>query len=74
TERGELKISARVHENLVGMGLHMGQVMQNAAEQTNGRGGGHNVAAGATIPVSMLNEFTQKVNQLVEDVISHSHS
>lgn len=74
TERGELKISARAHENLVGMGLHIGKVMQNAAEQINGRGGGHNVAAGATIPVSMLNEFAQKVNQLVEDVITHSHS
>jgi len=67
SEDGQVKVSARGTEELVAMGLHMGRVMQAAAEELGGGGGGHDVAAGAYIPVDKEEEFIAKVNGLVPE-------
>ncbi|MFH1327970.1 MAG: DHH family phosphoesterase [Candidatus Bathyarchaeota archaeon] len=69
TEEGEVTISARANETLTSKGLNIGVVMQKAAEKVNGRGGGHNVAAGATIPLGAEENFLQAVSQLVKEMM-----
>ncbi|OGD54131.1 hypothetical protein A3K81_01635 [Candidatus Bathyarchaeota archaeon RBG_13_60_20] len=67
SDDGQVKVSARGTEELVARGLHMGRVMQAAAEALGGGGGGHDVAAGAYIPVDKEEEFIAKVNGLVPE-------
>ena len=65
SEDDQLKVSARGVEELVEKGLHMGRVMQQAAETVEGGGGGHDIAAGAYIPVNKETAFLEEVNRLV---------
>jgi single-stranded-DNA-specific exonuclease len=65
SEDDQLKVSARGVEELVDKGLHMGMVMQQAAETVEGGGGGHDIAAGAYVPVNKENAFLEEVNRLV---------
>lgn len=65
SEDGTLKVSARGLDSLVGKGLHMGKVMQEAAELVDGGGGGHDVAAGAYIALEKEGEFLDAVNRIV---------
>ena len=39
--------------------------MQAAAEKFLGKGGGHNVAAGAQVPIEDINNFIKIVDELV---------
>jgi RecJ-like exonuclease len=66
----QLKISTRGTEELVEAGLHMGLVMQEAAEPVEGGGGGHDIAAGAYIPMNKEREFLENVNRLVAEKLS----
>lgn len=66
----QLKISARSIEELVKKGLHMGMVMQRAAEEMNGAGGGHDIAAGAYIPKDREYAFLIEVNRLVAQALA----
>lgn len=72
TREGELKISARASEILVDRGLSVGSIMQTAAGHVKGRGGGHTVAAGATIPLDQEDSFIQLVNQTAKDKLLRS--
>jgi len=65
SEDDQLKVSARGVEELVEKGLHMGLVMQQAAETVEGGGGGHDIAAGAYVPVNKETAFLEEVNRLV---------
>ena len=56
-ENGEVKVSARGTEELVEKGLNLSIAMKKAASALNGIGGGHNIAAGATIPKGKEEEF-----------------
>jgi RecJ-like exonuclease len=67
SDDGQVKVSARGTEELAARGLHMGRVIQAAAEALGGGGGGHDVAAGAYIPVDKEEEFIAKVNGLVAE-------
>jgi single-stranded-DNA-specific exonuclease len=67
SEDDQVKVSARGTEELAAGGLHLGKVMQLAAEALGGGGGGHDVAAGAYIPVDKEEAFIAKVNSLVRD-------
>jgi len=40
--------------------------MQTAAEKHSGRGGGHNIAAGAQVPMENIDAFISIVNELVK--------
>ena len=65
SEEDQLKVSARGIEELVEQGIHMGKIMQEAAEQVEGGGGGHDIAAGAYIPVKGEKKFLREVDRLV---------
>ncbi len=62
---GNLKVSARGTQDLVQSGLNLAEALSEAAAQVNGIGGGHNVAAGATIPVEAKEEFLDLMDSAV---------
>ncbi len=62
-----VKVSARAPRNLLMMGLDLAEVMRKAAAMVGGEGGGHNIAAGATIPKGTEEEFLTIVDRLVGD-------
>jgi single-stranded-DNA-specific exonuclease len=62
---GTVKISARIAEGIINSGIHLGKIMQNAAEGLNGAGGGHDIAAGAFIPQGVEDEFMKRVDELI---------
>lgn len=64
-EEGIVKVSARTTDLLANRGLNLGEIMQVAAEKCLGKGGGHNVAAGAQVPTENINLFLKLVNELV---------
>jgi len=47
------------------VGLDVGAVLREAAEACSGLGGGHDVAAGARVPISELEKFLSLVDELV---------
>ncbi|MDO5862426.1 MAG: DHH family phosphoesterase [Thermoplasmata archaeon] len=64
-----VKVSARANRDLVDRGLNLSEVMKTAAEIVGGFGGGHTVAAGATIPPEKKEEFLDIVEDLVSSQI-----
>ena len=54
---GQVKASARGTEELIEKGLNLSVAMKKAASSLDGIGGGHNIAAGATIPRGKEEEF-----------------
>ncbi len=62
---GVAKISARGNPELVKRGLNLGKIMKEASEKHGGAGGGHNIAAGAQVPLGMEDAFLQSVDELV---------
>jgi RecJ-like exonuclease len=63
---GLAKISARTIDTMTGKGLDLAEVMRIAAEKYSGKGGGHNIAAGAQVPVQDLESFLRLVDELVK--------
>ncbi len=61
----ETKVSARGTGRLVGKGLDLSVVMGEASAAVDGGGGGHNVAAGATIPAGREQEFIEHADGIV---------
>ena len=64
-EEGLVKVSARTVDTVAYKGVNLGEVMQVAAEKCLGKGGGHNVAAGAQVPIENVETFIKLVNELV---------
>jgi RecJ-like exonuclease len=64
-EEGLAKFSARTIDIMTNKGINLGEVMQIAAERCSGNGGGHNIAAGAQVPVENVDVFINVVNELV---------
>lgn len=65
SDGGLLKISGRATEELAHMGVNLGSAMMKAAMKVNGRGGGHDIAAGAYIPESSEEEFLRSMDEFV---------
>jgi RecJ-like exonuclease len=61
----ETKVSARGTGRLVGKGLDLSVVMGEASAAVDGGGGGHNVAAGATVPAGREQEFIEHADDIV---------
>ncbi len=61
-----IKVSARANRFLVDRGLDLSKIMKTAAELVGGFGGGHSIAAGATIPPGTEERFLD----IVEDLVS----
>ena len=66
---GERKVSARATGRLVGRGLDLSVVVGEAARAVGGDGGGHDIAAGATIPAGERAEFLDHADALVAEQV-----
>ncbi len=60
-----IKVSARALDTLTDRGINLGDILRIAAEKHSGRGGGHDVAAGAQIPIKKIKPFIELVDELV---------
>ena len=65
SETPKTKASARGTQELVSMGMDLSFAMRSAAEKVGGVGGGHNIAAGATIPSEKKEEFLGVLDDIV---------
>ncbi len=66
----EVKASARATQFLVDKGLDLSHVISIAAGHVDGVGGGHNIAAGATIPMGKEELFLQYFEKEVKKQLS----
>jgi single-stranded-DNA-specific exonuclease len=66
SEDGLAKISARTIDIMTSKGLNLAEILRIAAEKYSGKGGGHNIAAGAQVPIKDLDSFLRLVNDLVK--------
>jgi len=65
-DNGDVKASARATQELVDRGLNLSKAMKKAASELNGVGGGHNIAAGATIPKGKEEEFLEIIEKEIK--------
>ena len=65
-----VKVSARADRSLGERGLDLSKIMSEASEKVGGYGGGHNVAAGATIPEGKKEEFLDIVEEMVRSQLT----
>jgi len=65
SDEPKLKTSGRGTQELVSKGMDLSEAMKKAAELVGGIGGGHNIAAGATIPAGRRDEFLDKLDEVV---------
>ncbi|UWG46436.1 Single-stranded DNA-specific exonuclease RecJ [Halanaeroarchaeum sp. HSR-CO] len=64
-EDGETKVSARGNARLLRKGLDLSAVMQQASRAVGGDGGGHAVAAGATVPRGKETAFVEAADRIL---------
>jgi single-stranded-DNA-specific exonuclease len=60
-----VKVSSRGTQELIARGMDLSSAMRAVAEKVGGVGGGHNIAAGATIPASRKDEFLDLLDEMV---------
>ncbi len=65
-----VKASARGTHSLVRQGLDLSVVMGEASRAVDGDGGGHDVAAGATVPAGREMDFLERADDIVGDQLS----
>ncbi|MFB6070544.1 MAG: DHHA1 domain-containing protein [Halanaeroarchaeum sp.] len=66
---GETKVSARGTAALVRRGLDLSTVMRRASRAVGGDGGGHEVAAGATVPRGKETDFVAAADGILDEQI-----
>lgn len=62
---GGVKVSARGTQDLVRKGLNLSEALAVVSAEVGGAGGGHDIAAGATIPENSKDEFIQKLDMMI---------
>jgi single-stranded-DNA-specific exonuclease len=65
SETPKVKASSRGTQDLISRGLDLSVAIRAAAEKVGGVGGGHNIAAGATIPSERRDEFLTILDGIV---------
>lgn len=65
SDEGLIKISARATEQMAKSGIDLGEAMMKAAEKFSGRGGGHDIAAGAFLQETEEKGFLELVDEFV---------
>jgi len=74
------KFSGRTTEAALRKGVNLGDVMRLASEANGGKGGGHNIAAGAQVPMDKVESFIKTADELVgrqlkgEKLAGNSHT
>jgi RecJ-like exonuclease len=59
------KVSARGTQELVNKGLNLSEAISQVCQEIGGAGGGHDIAAGATVPFGKKEEFIERLNALI---------
>ncbi len=59
---GGVKVSARGTQDLIRRGVNLSEAMSTVSAEVGGAGGGHDIAAGATIPENAKEEFARKLD------------
>ncbi len=59
------KVSARGTQELVNRGLNLAKALTDVCHELGGAGGGHDIAAGATVPFGKKEEFIVKFNSAI---------
>jgi single-stranded-DNA-specific exonuclease len=65
-----IKVSARATRELVLKGLDLSVAIRLASEKVGGSGGGHRIAAGASIPLGKESEFLDAMEALISSQLS----
>lgn len=65
-----LKASGRATQDLVKRGVDLSYAMRAAAEKVGGVGGGHTIAAGATIPADKRDEFLTVLDRIIGEQLT----
>jgi len=65
-----IKVSSRASREAVNKGVNLGQILYEASEACQGIGGGHDIAAGATVPKEELDRFLKLVNDQIIKVLA----
>ena len=60
-----VKVSSRGNYDLVRRGLNLAVAINTASTRVGGAGGGHDIAAGATIPKEAKSEFIQALDTII---------
>ena len=66
------KVSARGTQELVNRGLNLSEAISSVCLDIGGAGGGHDIAAGATVPFGKKEEFIEKLNSIIATQITGS--
>ena len=67
-----IMVSGRGSREVVAKGLDLAAIMQAAAKAVGGQGGGHHVAAGATIPPGTEQTFLEIADRMVREQLHAS--
>jgi RecJ-like exonuclease len=59
------KVSARGTQELVNRGLNLSEAISQVCQEIGGAGGGHDIAAGATVPFGKKEEFIERLNAII---------
>ncbi len=59
------KVSARGTQELINKGLNLADALSIVCKELGGAGGGHDIAAGASVPPGKKEEFIQKLNSTI---------
>ena len=70
-EDGNIKVSARGTEFLIEKGLNLSAAMKKSAIAVEGVGGGHNIAAGATIPKGKEEDFLDLLEKEIKEQLNY---
>ncbi|MDH7509362.1 MAG: DHH family phosphoesterase [Methanomassiliicoccales archaeon] len=70
SEENKVKVSARATRELVRKGLDLAEAVKRASERVGGIGGGHNIAAGATIDSGKEMQFIEEIERIIEEQLS----
>lgn len=70
SEDEKVKVSARATRELVQKGIDLAVAVKAASEKVGGTGGGHNIAAGATISIGREGAFLEEMEKLIETQLS----
>jgi Single-stranded DNA-specific exonuclease len=60
-----IKISSRGTQELIRRGMNLSKAMNDVTESVGGAGGGHDIAAGGTIPPERAEEFIQLLDEYI---------
>jgi Single-stranded DNA-specific exonuclease len=60
-----IKISSRGTQELIRRGMNLSKAMNDITEAVGGAGGGHDIAAGGTIPPERAEEFIQLLDEYI---------